>query len=144
MNSFLLIVIGVPIFEIILMIKIGAKIGLINTILLIIFTATVGVYYARIEGLSTIQSGLKNLYQNKAPVYEMMSGASIALAAVLLILPGFITDTLGFILLFPFSRRFIITRFLKNKKMTKNDHNKDVIDGEIIEDQNKIKKNDDL
>ena len=144
MNSFLLIVIGVPIFEVILMIKIGAKIGLINTILLIIFTATVGVYYARIEGLSTIQSGLKNLYQNKAPVYEMMSGASIALAAVLLILPGFITDTLGFILLFPFSRRFIITRFLKNKKMTKNDHNKDVIDGEIIEDQNKIKKNDDL
>mgnify|MGYP006114304311 FL=1 len=138
MNSFLLIVIGVPIFEIILMIKIGAKIGLINTILLIIFTATVGVYYARIEGLSTIQSGLKNLYQNKAPVYEMISGASIAVAAVLLILPGFITDALGFILLFPFSRRFIITRFLKNKKMTKNDHNKDIIDGEIIEDQNKI------
>ena len=126
------------------MIKIGAKIGLINTILLIIFTATVGVYYARIEGLSTIQSGLKNLYQNKAPVYEIISGASIAVAAVLLILPGFITDALGFILLFPFSRRFIITRFLKNKKMTKNDHNKDVIDGEIIEDQNKIKKNDDL
>ena len=144
MNSFLLIVIGVPIFEVILMIKIGAKIGLINTILLIIFTATVGVYYARIEGLSTIQSGLKNLYQNKAPVYEIISGASIAVAAVLLILPGFITDALGFILLFPFSRRFIITRFLKNKKMTKNDHNKDVIDGEIIEDQNKIKKNDDL
>jgi UPF0716 protein FxsA len=144
MNSFLLIVIGVPIFEIILMIKIGAKIGLINTILLIIFTATVGVYYARIEGLSTIQSGLKNLYQNKAPVYEMMSGASIALAAVLLILPGFITDTLGFILLFPFSRRFIITRFLKNKKMAKNDHNKDIIDGEIIENKNKTKKDDEL
>ena len=126
------------------MIKIGAKIGLINTILLIIFTATVGVYYARIEGLSTIQSGLKNLYQNKAPVYEMMSGASIALAAVLLILPGFITDTLGFILLFPFSRRFIITRFLKNKKMAKNDHNKDIIDGEIIENKNKTKKDDEL
>jgi len=144
MNSFLLIVVGVPIFEVILMIKIGAKIGLINTILLIIFTATVGVYYARIEGLSTIQSGLKNLYQNKAPVYEMISGASIAVAAVLLILPGFITDALGFILLFPFSRRFIITRFLKNKKMTKNDHNKDIIDGEIIEDQNKIKKDDEL
>ena len=144
MNSFLLIVIGVPIFEVILMIKIGAKIGLINTILLIIFTATVGVYYARIEGLSTIQSGLKNLYQNKAPVYEMMSGASIAVAAVLLILPGFITDTLGFILLFPFSRRFIITRFLKNKKMAKNDHNKDIIDGEIIENKNKTKKDDEL
>ena len=144
MNSFLLIVVGVPIFEVILMIKIGAKIGLINTILLIIFTATVGVYYARIEGLSTIQSGLKNLYQNKAPVYEMISGASIAVAAVLLILPGFISDALGFILLFPFSRRFIITRFLKNKKMTKNDHNKDIIDGEIIEDQNKIKKDDEL
>ena len=142
MNSFLLIVVGVPIFEVILMIKIGAKIGLINTILLIIFTATVGIYYARIEGLSTIQSGLKNLYQNKAPVYEMMSGASIALAAVLLILPGFITDTLGFILLFPFSRRFIITRFLKNKKMAKNDHNKDIIDGEIIENKNKTKKDD--
>ena len=144
MNSFLLIVVGVPIFEVILMIKIGAKIGLINTILLIIFTATVGVYYARVEGLSTIQSGLKNLYQNKAPVYEMISGASIAVAAVLLILPGFISDALGFILLFPFSRRFIITRFLKNKKMTKNDHNKDIIDGEIIEDQNKIKKDDEL
>ena len=144
MNSFLLIVVGVPIFEVILMIKIGAKIGLINTILLIIFTATVGVYYARIEGLSTIQSGLKNLYQNKAPVYEMMSGASIAVAAVLLILPGFITDALGFILLFPFSRRFIITRFLKNKKMAKNDHNKDIIDGEIIENKNKTKKDDEL
>ena len=126
------------------MIKIGAKIGLINTILLIIFTATVGVYYARIEGLSTIQSGLKNLYQNKAPVYEMISGASIAVAAVLLILPGFITDALGFILLFPFSRRFIITRFLKNKKMAKNDHNKDIIDGEIIENKNKTKKDDEL
>ena len=144
MNSFLLIVVGVPIFEVILMIKIGAKIGLINTILLIIFTATVGVYYARIEGLSTIQSGLKNLYQNKAPVYEMISGASIAVAAVLLILPGFITDALGFILLFPFSRRFIITRFLKNKKMAKNDHNKDIIDGEIIENKNKTKKDDEL
>ena len=74
----------------------------------------------------------------------MMSGASIALAAVLLILPGFITDTLGFILLFPFSRRFIITRFLKNKKMAKNDHNKDIIDGEIIENKNKTKKDDEL
>ena len=144
MNSILLIILGIPIIEISLMIKVGQKIGALNTVSIIFLTAIIGIYYARIEGLNTIRSGILNIYQNKTPVYEMISGASIAVAAVLLILPGFITDALGFILLFPFSRRFIITRFLKNKKMTKNDHNKDIIDGEIIEDQNKIKKDDEL
>ena len=100
MNSLLLVIIGIPVLEIIVMIEIGQEIGAINTVLLIFLTAIIGVYYARIEGLNTIRSGMTSLYQNKAPIYEMISGASIAIAAVLLILPGFITDTLGFLLFF--------------------------------------------
>ena len=94
MNSLLLIIIGFPILEIALMIKIGKAVGILNTILLIFFTAIVGMYYARAEGLNTIRSGMVNLYQNKIPFYEMISGASIAIAAVLLITPGFISDTI--------------------------------------------------
>ena len=135
MNSLLLIIIGFPILEIALMIKIGKVVGVLNTILLIFFTAIVGMYYARAEGLNTIRSGMVNLYQNKLPLYEMISGASIAIAAVLLILPGFISDTIGFLLLIPFTRKIIISFWLKNKytKNTRNDE--DVIDAEIIEEE---------
>ena len=99
MNTFFLIFIGLPTLEIFLMIKIGGEIGALNTISLIFLTAIIGVYYARVQGIQTLRSGLINLYQNKAPVYELMSGASIAIAAVMLIFPGFLTDTLGFLLL---------------------------------------------
>ena len=114
MNSFLLLIIAVPIAEIFILIKIGAKIGAINTILLIFLTAFTGVYFAKQQGLSTLRSGLMNAYQNKMPIYEVVSGASIALAAVLLIFPGFLTDTLGFILLIPLTRSLIINQFVKH------------------------------
>ncbi|MDC0472764.1 FxsA family protein [Pelagibacteraceae bacterium] len=133
MNSFLLILIGLPVLEIILMINIGQSIGTINTILLIIFTAMLGIYCARIEGLNTIKSGLVNIYQNKPPIHEMLSGASIAFAVVLLIIPGFITDTFGFILLIPFTRNFLISKWLKKSIIKDKTPSKNTIDGEIVE-----------
>ena len=135
MNTLLLIIIGLPILEIALMIKIGQQIGAFNTVLVIFFTAIVGIYYAKIEGINAIKSGMTNLYKNKIPLYEMLSGASIAIGAVLLILPGFISDTFGFLLLIPFTRKIIISFWLKNKytKNTRNDE--DVIDAEIIEEE---------
>ena len=138
MNTLLLTIISFPILEVALMIKVGKVVGILNTILLIFFTAIVGIYYARIEGLNTIKSGMINLYQNKLPLYEMISGASIALAAVLLILPGFISDTLGFLLLFPFSRKLIISFWFRNKYKTNSQNEEEIIDAEIIEeDKNK-------
>ena len=135
MNTLLLIVIGLPILEITLMIKIGQQIGVFNTILIIFFTAIIGIYYAKIEGINTIRSGMTNLYQNKIPFYEIFSGASIAIGAVLLILPGFISDTIGFFLLIPFTRKTLINFWLKNKyKETKKD-NEEIIDAEIIEEK---------
>ena len=101
MNSLLLIIIGLPILEIWIMIKVGTQIGALNTILLIFLSAILGLYFARIQGLSTIKSGFYNLYQNKIPVYEIISGASIAIASVFLIIPGFMTDFVGFVLLIP-------------------------------------------
>jgi len=135
MNSLLLIIIGFPILEIALMIKIGKVVGILNTILLIFFTAIVGVYYARAEGLNTIRSGMINLYQNKLPFYEMISGASIAIAAILLILPGFISDTIGFLLLFPFTRKLIIGLWFKNKYKPTHKQDEKIIDAEIIEEE---------
>ena len=140
MNSLLLVIIGIPVLEIIVMIKIGQQIGAINTVLLIFLTAVIGVYYARIEGLNTIRSGIVNLYQNKTPVYEMISGASIAIAAVLLILPGFITDTLGFLLLFPITRKLLIGTWIKKKYVKKKDFDQGTIEGEIIDDDEKKSK----
>ena len=105
MNTFFLIFIVLPALEIFLMIKIGGEIGAFNTILLIFLTAFIGVYYARIQGIHTLKSVIVNLYQNKMPIYELISGASIALAAILLIIPGFVTDIVGFLLLFPFDDR---------------------------------------
>lgn len=134
MNTLLLIIVGIPILEVLVMIKIGQNIGALNTILVIILTAIVGVYYAKMEGINTIRSGIKNLYKNKVPIYEMISGASIAIAAMLLIVPGFITDALGFSLLFPFSRKFLINIWLKNKNVSQqSENNQEIIDAEIIE-----------
>ena len=132
MNTFFLIFVGLPALEIFLMIKIGGKIGALNTVALIILTAVVGIYYARIEGLRTLKSGVINLYQNKAPIYEILSGASIAVAALFLIVPGFFTDLIGFMLLVPFSRK-IIFKFLLKKRIFKEPQKKNnTIDGEII------------
>ena len=137
MNALLLIIIGFPILEILVMIKVGQQVGAINTILLILLTAIIGVYYARIEGLNTIRSGFINLYKNKIPVYEMISGASIAIAAILLIIPGFVTDIIGFFLLFPFSRKFLVTTWIRKNKTENKMRNDNILDGEIIEKKDK-------
>ena len=131
MNTILISIIAIPIIEILLFIKIGENIGAINTILLIIFTAIVGLFFARIEGIRTIKSGFLNIYQNKLPVYEMLSGASIAIAALFLIIPGFFTDALGFLLLIPFTRKILLTSIMR-KKQNKDDN---TIEAEIIEDK---------
>ncbi len=144
MSPLLLIIIGIPVLEIMVMIKIGQQIGAINTVLLIFLTAIIGVYYARIEGLNTIRAGVTNLYKNKAPVYEMISGASIAIAAVLLILPGFITDTFGFLLLFPMTRKLLINTLIKKKNIKQNNYEDNIIDAEIIEEKDKDKDKDEL
>ena len=138
MNSLLLIIIGLPILEIWIMIKVGTQIGALNTVLLIFLTAILGIYFARVQGLSTIKSGFYNLYQNKIPVYEIISGASIAIASVFLIIPGFMTDFVGFVLLIPFTRKLIINYLLKNYQ-PKNQSNK-IVDGEIIEEKEIIEK----
>ena len=137
MNSIFLIIILIPVVEIYLFIKIGSEIGALTTILLIFITAIVGVYYAKYEGLNTLRSGFIQLSKNQTPAYEVVSGAAIAIAAVLLIIPGFATDIFGFLLIFPLSRKFIFSKF-KNK-ISKNDNlKKDFIEGDFedIEDDN--------
>ena len=134
MNTFFLLFIGIPALEIFLMIKIGGEIGALNTVALIFLTAIIGIYYARIQGLQTLRSGITNLYQNKVPVYELISGASIAIAALLLIIPGFFTDALGFILLIPFTRNMLFKLVFKNKStISEKKKNDKTIDGEIID-----------
>ena len=133
MNSFFLIFIGLPTLEVFLMIKIGGKIGALNTVALIFFTAFIGIYYARLQGMKTIKSGMANLYQNKIPIYEIMSGASIGLAALLLIIPGFFTDFLGFLLLIPITRKILLNIAIKTKKDSDFKGNQNIIDGEIID-----------
>ena len=135
MNSFFLLFIGIPALEIFLLIKVGGHIGALNTISLIFLTAIIGIYFAKIQGIKTMQSGIVNLYQNKVPVNEILSGASIAIAAILLIIPGFLTDTIGFLLLIPFSRNFLISIFIKKKKFSDNDSKSKTLDGEIVEDK---------
>ena len=137
MNSFFLLFIGVPAIEIFLMIEIGSKIGALSTVSLILLTAIIGIYFAKLEGVKTLKSGLINLYQNKVPIYEMLSGASIAIAALFLIIPGFFTDTLGFLLLIPFTRKILISFFIKKKTTSNNQEDINILDGEIIEDKNK-------
>ena len=115
------------------MIKIGAEIGAFNTVALIFLTALVGIFYARLQGMQTLKSGLINLYQNRIPIYELISGASIAFAALLLIIPGFLTDVVGFILLIPITRNILLKMIFKNKTVINKQENKvDTIDGEII------------
>ena len=116
MNTVLLLIILIPILEIYLFIKIGSQIGAFTTISLIFVTAIIGVYYARYEGLNTLKSGVSQLYKNQMPLFELMSGAALAVAAFLLILPGFATDLLGFLIIFPFTRKIIFNLFAKNKK----------------------------
>ena len=132
MNTLLLILIGVPAIEIFVMIKIGQNIGALATVSLIFLTAIVGIYFAKIAGLNTLRSGVYNLYKNKVPLFEIFSGASIALAALLLILPGFITDTFGFLLLIPFTRNIIIKSFMTKKNISIK-KTEEYIDGEIVD-----------
>ena len=131
MNPLFLLFIGLPALEIFLLIKIGGEVGAFNTVALIFFTAIIGIYFAKLQGIQTLRSGITNLYQNKSPAYELLSGASIAIAALLLILPGFFTDFIGFLLLIPFTRRIIFTIALRNKVNIKDKD--DAIDGEIID-----------
>ena len=116
MNSVLITLILIPILEIYLFIKIGAQIGAFNTISLIFITAVIGVFYARYEGLNTLKTGLSQLIKNEIPAYEMISGAAIAFAAILLIIPGFATDLIGFLLIFPLTRKLLFGKFVKNFK----------------------------
>ena len=133
MNPFFLLFIGLPALEIFLLIKIGGQVGALNTVALIFLTAIIGIYFAKLQGIQTLKSGMVNLYQNKMPVYEMMSGASIAFAALLLIIPGFFTDLIGFLLLIPFTRKIFFKLAFKNKPLTDMEKEDDTIDGEIID-----------
>ncbi len=132
MNTLLLSIILVPIIEIYLFIKIGSEIGAFNTISLIFITAIIGVIYARYEGLNTLRSGFTQLIKNELPAYEMISGAAIAFASVLLIIPGFATDIIGFLLIFPLTRKLLFQRLSKKFK-NKTAHKKNYIDGEFEE-----------
>ena len=134
MNAVILFIIGIPAIEIYLMIKVGGVIGALNTILLIFFTAITGVYFARMEGLKTLGSGFNQLIRNEIPIYELISGAALAFAALLLIFPGFLTDIIGFLLIIPLTRRIFINSisYKFNKKKVKTD----VIEGEFEETKN--------
>ena len=129
MSTLLILIIGIPLIEIYLFIKIGSAIGAFNTIALIIITALTGIIYARHEGFNTLKSAFLQLARNKVPIYEIITGATIAFAAFLLILPGFATDFLGFLLIFPFTRKLIIGRFAKKTKTYKKTK-KDFIEGQ--------------
>ena len=133
MNPFFIIFICLPALEIYLLIKVGGHVGALNTVALIFLTAVIGVYFAKHQGIQTLKSGMVNLYQNKMPIYEMMSGASIAIAALLLIVPGFFTDFLGFLLLIPFTRRILFSLTLKNKTKKDIKSQSKTIDGEVID-----------
>ena len=137
MNTVLLIIILIPAIEIFLFIKIGSQIGAITTILLIFATAIIGVYYAKYEGLNTLKAGFTQLSQNESPTYEMLSGAVIAFAALLLIIPGFATDILGFLLIFPKTRKIFFKKYAKKFKTRKTEKN-NFIDGDFedIDDDN--------
>tara|TARA_B100001559_G_C16233668_1_gene499029 strand:+ start:56 stop:475 length:420 start_codon:yes stop_codon:yes gene_type:complete len=135
MNSFFLFFIGITALEIFLFIKIGGEIGALSTIGLIFLTAIIGLYFVKIQGIQTLKSGMTNLYQNKLPVYEIASGASLAVSALLLILPGFFTDILGFLLLIPFTRKLLFKAIIKKNNSTSANKDKKILDGEIVEDK---------
>ena len=139
MNTALILIIGIPLIEIYLFIKIGSQIGAFNTVLLILVTAVVGVGYARYEGYNTLKTGMSQLVKNELPVYELISGATLAFAALLLIVPGFATDLIGILLIVPFTRKFILKKFIKKHDKTKK-KNTNYIDGDyedISEDNDK-------
>ena len=129
MNTVLFLIIGIPLIEIYLFIKIGSQIGAFNTVLLILTTAVVGVAYARYEGFNTLKSGMNQLIKNEMPIYELISGATLAFAALLLIFPGFATDLVGILLVVPITRRLILGKFIKKKQYKKKETN-NYIDGE--------------
>ena len=139
MNAVILFIIGIPAIEIYLMIKVGGIIGAFNTILLIFFTAITGVYFAKIAGLNTLKSGIGQLVKNEIQVYEIISGAALAFAALLLIIPGFLTDIVGFLLIIPITRKFFINSISSKFKYKK--RNEDIIEGSI--DEERDKKNED-
>ena len=128
MNTVLFLIIGIPLIEIYLFIKIGSQIGAFNTVLLILTTAVVGVAYARYEGFNTLKSGMSQLIKNEMPIYELISGATLAFAALLLIFPGFATDLIGILLVVPLTRRLILGKFIKKQYKKKETNN--YIDGE--------------
>ena len=139
MNTALILIIGIPLIEIYLFIKIGSQIGAFNTVLLILVTAVVGVGYARYEGYNTLKTGMSQLVKNELPVYELISGATLAFAALLLIIPGFATDLIGVLLIVPFTRKFILKKFIKKHDRTTK-KNTNYIDGDyedISEDNDK-------
>ena len=136
MNAIILFIIGVPAIEIYLMIKVGGVIGALNTILLIFFTAITGVYFAKLAGLSTLRSGLGQIVKNEIPIYEIISGAALAFAALLLIIPGFLTDILGFLLIIPVTRKFFIKSI--SLKFKKKENKENIIEG-VIEEENEEK-----
>ena len=139
MNTAIILILGIPLIEIYLFIKIGSEIGALNTILLILTTAVVGIWYARYEGFNTLRSGMSQLVKNELPLYEIVSGAAIAFAALLLILPGFATDILGILLVFPVTRKIILNKYSKRNTSKKKDEDrgKNYIEGEYedIEDK---------
>ena len=139
MNALILFIIGIPAIEIYLMIKVGGEIGALNTILLIFFTAITGIYFAKIAGINTLRSGLNQIVKNEMPVYEIISGAALAFAALLLIIPGFLTDIVGFLLIIPVTRKFFI------KSISSKFHNKksngDIIEGSFEEKKEENEKN---
>ena len=134
MNAALLFIIGIPLIEIYLMIEVGGIIGAFNTIFLIFFTAVAGIVFARIEGFKALQSGFQQLIKNELPIYEIISGAALAFAALLLIIPGFVTDTIGFLLIFPFTRKIII-KSVSLKYKRKINENENVVEGTFEENE---------
>ena len=138
MNTAIILILAIPLLEIYLFIKVGSQIGALNTVLLILVTAVVGIWYARYEGFNTLKSGMSQLVKNELPLYEIVSGAAIAFAALLLILPGFATDIIGILLVFPVTRKIILSRYSK-KYSNKNKNNKNYIEGEYedIEDNDR-------
>ena len=135
MNTIILFIICIPLIEIYLLIKVGGMIGAFNTIFLIFFTAITGVYFARLAGLNAIRSGFNQLIKNEIPIYEIISGAALAFAALLLILPGFLTDLIGFLLIIPATRKFFISAIFSKLKNQKVNNNDDIIEGNINETQ---------
>ena len=139
MNTAIILILGIPLIEIYLFIKVGSEIGALNTILLILTTAVVGIWYARYEGFNTLRSGMSQLVKNELPLYEIVSGAAIAFAAISLIMPGFATDIIGILLVFPVTRKIILSKYSKKNTSKKkdNDKGKNYIEGEYedIEDK---------